>query len=196
MSLPRNLIRKRSRANNAQITENRWKDVICQKHQLAKLSFNGCLLVDTKGQMTEIECKTVVGNMRHCILWVEAKNDNVLEGEYDLTLLSNENESARLFTEILNNKYRRHFMEDVQKKFKFNRLMDIRYVQLKVNTTPLVADDVKVYQMNHHYLIMGSFSIKTKYIDTFYPSKEGEQLLRTQEEFMNQMTTNDTPQID
>lgn len=75
------------------------------------------------------------------------------------------------------NKYYRKFMSDIRSKFNLEPVSDIRYLELKVNSTKMVVDGPTVYRLemplnvtDDYYLFIGDLQMKNGLIKTIDPT--------------------------
>jgi len=93
---------------------------------------------------------------------------------------------------IAGNKYHRNFLTEIVSKFKLVQETKYRYLEIKIDATPMVIDKVGVFrilgtfgkdQTTDHILIVGDLQMKSTLIKQIDPNHGAEDVIKNQTEF-------------
>jgi NACalpha-BTF3-like transcription factor len=102
-------------------------------------------------------------------------------------------ESAKREMRNERNKYFRRFTTIIKKKFRCEFVEEYKYVEVKVDNTPMVVDDAEVYIIDmpsdtkKYYLVVGDLQLKRDFLHKIDPTYGSESVLEEQHDFMNKM---------
>jgi hypothetical protein len=94
------------------------------------------------------------------------------------------------------NKYHRHFIRDLKNKFILHKKDEFKYFETKAETTFMVIDKLKVYQIDiplkdtmkeTYWLIVGDLKLKSAIIKDLDPSYKMDKIIEEQAEFMGKI---------
>jgi len=92
------------------------------------------------------------------------------------------------------NKYYRNFMRDIRSKFSMKEEPDIKYLEVKAETTDMVIDGVKAYRISmpentkeSYFLFIGDLQMKSGLIRQIDPSYKSENVFKEQYDFLERI---------
>lgn len=90
---------------------------------------------------------------------------------------------------VKENKYIRTLIKDLKKKFILEKIQNIKYIELTVETCPMVIENPRVYIINNKnfYLILGDMMTKSNIIKQIDPAYKVDELFDAQNEFMERI---------
>ena len=100
------------------------------------------------------------------------------------------------------NKYHRNFMKDLRSKFILEQKDKFKYVEVKAETTDMVIDNSRVYQItmppkttNVYLLIVGDLELKSKLLRQIDPNYKSEQVFDDHSEFLERIKAKENAKV-
>jgi hypothetical protein len=97
---------------------------------------------------------------------------------------------------IIGNKYHRKFLKDITNRFAMDQYIQYKYLELKVDSSYMIIENPGVFRLNVttdsvYIMIVGDLQLKRDVLKQIDPNYGAMDVLKDQEEFMQQIQTNE-----
>jgi hypothetical protein len=105
---------------------------------------------------------------------------------------------AQKANEPKRNKFYRNFMKDLRSKFKLSEVPDTKYFEVKMESTPMIIEDAKVYNLEmpentpySYLLVVGDLQMKSAVLRQIDPAYQSDIIMRDQMDFLERIRAKD-----
>ena len=110
--------------------------------------------------------------------------------------------NKKMYPNEKRNKYFRNFMKDIRTKFTLEPRTEIKYVEVKAETTAMIIDNAGVYKINlpfktndTYFLIIGDLQLKSGLIRQIDPAYKADKVIKEQSEFLERIKAKENAKI-
>lgn len=149
----------------------------CSSQELGDTTFRSYFLVDLEGKQQELCDTDVKANLRSGIILIKAKSVADHDIEYDLSSITKTGiERSKMSKECV------YALTKLRKRFDLEVVSNIRYFDLKLDSSSMVIDSPYVFRFLDYHLIIGRLETKKAIGKRLDPSFGSEQALAEQVE--------------